>query len=432
MLAQLYKGLICVLTGCELVLVRDLNGTMRIAYIVSRFPKVTETFVLREMLELQKLGVEIELFSLIHEHESVRHDDATELETAGHYGNEHPVRQLVAQRHWLRRAPQEYRAVWRSAIAAHGRPGPEAGKAAATVAAAAAWAMDLQDAPVDRIHAHFATWPALAAWVVHRLTGIPYSFTIHAHDLYLDRPMLAEKLGDADFVVTISDYNLRFVRDLYGTALADKVVVVHCGVDVARWHHLERSAATDGRFEILAIGALEDYKGHRHLVEACSRLRAHGTDFRCRIVGEGPQRAQIEQLIRLLRLEDQVFLLGRRTSDDVERLLAEVDVLAHPSVVTARGKTEGIPVALMEAMASGVPVVATDVSGTTELVVDHVTGLVVPPADPASLCNALEELASSPTLARALSRAGQEQVERGFRLDDNASQLLELFGRAPR
>lgn len=404
---------------------------MRIAYIVSRFPKVTETFVLREMLALQDLGVEIDLYALIHQHESVRHDDATALERAGHYGNEHPGRQLLAQRHWLRREPRAYRAVWRSVVAAHGRSGPQAVKAALTTMTAAAWAMDLQDAGVDRIHAHFATWPALAAWVVHRLTAIPYSFTVHAHDLYLDRPMLAEKVRDADFVVTISEYNLRFVEDLYGAAAAEKVAVVHCGVDVDRWREVERRP-TGAPFEILAVGALEDYKGHRHLVEACARLRERGVDHRCRIVGEGPQRAQVEQLVRLLRLDDRVVLLGRLASDDVEALLREVDVLAHPSVVTARGKTEGIPVALMEAMASAVPVVATDVSGVTELVVDHVTGLVVPPADPDRLCDALEELASSPELARTLALAGQEKVAREFSLDDNAAQLFGLFGRAGR
>jgi glycosyltransferase involved in cell wall biosynthesis len=149
-------------------------------------------------------------------------------------------------------------------------------------------------------------------------------------------------------------------------------------------------------------------------------------------VGEGPQRAQIERLIRLLRLEGRVFLLGRRTSDDVKDLLADADVLAHASVVTEHGKTEGIPVALMEAMASGVPVVATDVSGVTELVVDHVTGLVVPPADPERLCGALHEIASSPEMALTLARAGQDKVEREFRLDDNAAKLLELFGREAR
>jgi len=400
---------------------------MRLVYIVSRFPKVTETFVLREMLELQKLGVEIELFSLIHEHESVRHDDAAELERLGHYGNEQPLRQLAAQWHWMREAPHEYRAMWRSVIAAHGRSGPLAMKAALTTVVAAAWAVELQGSPVDRIHAHFATWPALAAWVVHRLTRIPYSFTAHAHDLYLDRPMLTEKLDDADFVVTISDYNLRFIRDLYGKTRADKVSVVHCGVDVPRWRELGSSHSRGSRFEILAVGALEDYKGHRHLVEACSRLRARGIDFRCRIVGEGPQRAQLEQLIRLLRLADQVVLLGRRPSADVEKLLSEVDVFAHASIVTPHGKTEGIPVALMEAMASGVPVVATDVSGVTELVIDQVTGLVVPPASAASLCLALEDLASSPALARTLARAGQEKVQHEFKLDDNAARLRELF-----
>jgi glycosyltransferase involved in cell wall biosynthesis len=405
---------------------------MRIAYMVSRFPKVTETFVLREMLELQKVGVAIELFALIHEDESVRHDDADELEKAAHYGNAYPVHHMDAQRYWLHSAPDEYRAVWRSVIAAHRGSGRLMAKAVLTTLVGASWAMDLQDSLVDRVHAHFATWPTLAAWVVHRLTRIPYSFTIHAHDLYVDRPMLAQKLGDADFAVTISDYNRRFIDDVYGTAMADKVSVVHCGIDVDHWRDVERQRSTGPRLEILAIGALEDYKGHRYLVEACSRLRAKNTEFRCQIVGEGPQRGQIEQLIKLLRLEESVALLGRRTSRDVKRLLSEVDVVAHPSVITNRGKTEGIPVAIMEAMASGVPVVATDVSGVTELVIDHVTGLVVPPESPEQLCEALEKLAASPGRARRLARAGQAKVAREFHLDSTVSQLMELFERGPK
>ncbi|HXY94510.1 MAG TPA: glycosyltransferase family 4 protein [Acidimicrobiia bacterium] len=401
--------------------------SLRVAYFVSRFPKVTETFILREMLELQRLGDHVELYSLIHEHEPLRHHEAAELERRARYGNRGVVRVLAAQPRWIRDAPRRYAEVWRQVLRAHWRSPRRLAKAATTTLVASMWASALRESSCERVHAHWATWPALAAWVVRELTGVPYSFTAHAHDLYLDRSMLDEKIGAADFVATISRSNRRLIEELYGPDAAAKTFVVHCGVTVDGAPAEARVRPPGDPFEILAVGALEDYKGQRYLVEACARLRTRGLRFRCRIAGDGPERPTLEALIAMLGLAGSVELVGRRSMDEVAGLLGHADVVAHPSVVTAYGKTEGIPVALIEAMGAGVPVVATNVGGVPELVVDGATGLVVPPRDPARLADALCAVAASPELATRLARAGREHVEREFALARNVGHLRELL-----
>ena len=290
---------------------------------------------------------------------------------------------LAAQWHWLRRRPARYLATWGRAILGNARSPKFLVRTLAVVPLAAAFARRIEALDLDHVHAHWATHPALAAWVIGRLTGRTYSFTAHAHDIYVERPMLAEKLRGAAFAVTISDYNQRLLTGWYGR-LADRVEVIHCGVDAAVFRPRPEAAAAsetpgDRRFEILSIGTLQPQKGHAVLVAAAGRLVERGIPIRVRMVGEGEERPALEAAIAAAGLTEHVQLLGRQPRDRVAALLREADVVVQPSIVLPSGKTEGIPVALMEALASGVPVVATAVSGVPELVEDGVTG----PAGPA-------------------------------------------------
>jgi glycosyltransferase involved in cell wall biosynthesis len=190
---------------------------------------------------------------------------------------------------------------------------------------------------------------------------------------------------------------------------------------------------------IVAVGTLHEVKGQTHLVDACRRLAERGVDFSCRIIGDGPDRAALAALIEEAGLHDRVVLTGRMTSDAVARELAEADVLVAPSVPTSGGKREGIPVVLMEAMAAGLPVVASRLSGIPELVTDGTDGLLVPPGDDGAIADALERLAADPALRRRLGTAGQATIDRAFDVDRNAAELIRLIetslaasGRRPR
>lgn len=401
-----------------------------VAHVVSRFPLISETFILGEILELERLGLRVEVFSLLRERAPVRHAEAEALAARCVYASGSARALAAAQLHWLGRRPGAYLRAWWRALRGNVRSPRFLLRAPMAVAAGALFAREAERRGVERLHAHYATHTALAAYVAHQLGGLPYSFTTHAHDIYVDRTMLDEKLRAASFVVAISDYNRRLLEELYGEDARGRISVVHCGIQpelfAPREQPLRRNA-----LEMLCVASLQDYKGHPYLVDACALLRERGVPFRLRLVGEGEDRPAIEAQIAGLGLGDAIELLGALPRDRVAALLREADVLVLPSVVTASGKKEGLPVALMEALAMEVPVVATDISGIPELVEDGRTGLLVPERDAAALAAALERVWHEPDAARAMAAAGRERVLADFDLHRTAAQLRDLLVAEP-
>ncbi|MGH3047210.1 MAG: glycosyltransferase, partial [Gaiellaceae bacterium] len=279
---------------------------------------------------------------------------------------------------------------------------------------------------VAHVHCHFSSHPAAAGFVVRRLTGIPYSFTAHGSDLHVDRHMLREKVDEAAFVVVISEFNRNVILRECGEDVAGKLVVVHCGVDTELFRP-RGTAPPDGPFTVICVATLHEVKGQAHLIEACRLLAGEGIDVTCTLVGEGEDRSVLERRIAEAGLEGRVTLAGSLTRAEVADVLRSAHVLAAPSVPTKRGKREGIPVVLMEAMSSGVAVVASGISGIPELVEDEATGLLVPPRDSTALAGALRRLHDDPALRERLALAGREKVEREFEVRANAAELVRRF-----
>lgn len=407
------------------------DGAPRTAIVTSRFPLVSETFILGEALELERAGVPVELFPLLRERAEVVHRGARELDRRAHHVSYSSRELWAAQWWWLRRRPRTYMEVWARAVGGNARSPGFLARALFVIPKAAAFARRMLRARVGHIHAHYATHPALAAWAASRLSGIPYSFTVHAHDLYVNRTMLGRKIAEARFVRTISEHNRELIAELYGEVAAAKTRVVHCGVNLERFR--PAAAARNGhRFTIICVASLQEYKGHRYLLEALARVRARGIELRCLLVGDGELRGEIEAQRELLGLGDTVALCGPQSADAVRDLLAAADAAVLPSVVTASGKKEGIPVALMEAMAMEVPVVASDISGVSELVEDGESGLLVPQRDPEALADAIARLAEDPGLRRGLGRCGRERVVAEFNLSANVERLRDELAAASR
>ncbi|WP_143827920.1 glycosyltransferase family 4 protein [Anaeromyxobacter sp. Fw109-5] len=397
----------------------------RVAYLMSWFPAPTETFILHELLELRRQGLDIDVYPLLGAAPGPRHPGAEEMVARTRYHRGLSGEVVAAQLHWLRRRPIAYLRAWARALRGNLRSPGFLARAAVVVPRAAFIAREVEAGGHAHVHAHWATHPALAALVVKELTGTGYSFTAHAHDLYLDRAMLDEKVREARFVVTISEYNRAFLRDLYGEEAAAKTTVIRCGVDPTRFQPRPQPVR-QGPPIIACVAGLRDYKGHRHLLDACALLRDRGVAFRCVLVGDGPERAALQRQLAALQLE-QVELLGAMPQDKVRELLGAADVVVHPSVVTGAGMMDGIPVALMEAMAMACPVVSTRVSGIPELVRDGKTGLLVEQRDAAGLADAIQRLVEDPALARRLALAGRRAVLREFTLERNGALLLERF-----
>jgi glycosyltransferase involved in cell wall biosynthesis len=392
---------------------------------MSRFPKLTETFVLYEMLAVEEQGVDVALYPLLRQREPVVHHDAVALCERAHFQPFLSGPILQSQLIFLRRSPRTYlstlwgllRGTWGSLNFFAGAIGifPKVAHAARLMAAEG----------VDHVHCHFSNHPAAAGFVIHRLTGIPFSFTAHGFDLHVDRRMLCAKVAEAAFVVPVSEYNKELIVEECGESARKKLAVLHCGVDTKFFKPAE--VAVEGPLSILCVGKLHEVKGQAYLVEACRLLAEAGVDLVCNFVGDGPDRRALTQRIADTALEGHVSILGERDRVQIAALLNTAHVLAVPSVPTSSGKREGIPVVLMEAMSAGVPVVASRLSGIPELVEDGVSGLLVPPGDAPALADAIRRLHDDPSLRRRLAAAGREKVLEDFDVRRNAAELVRRF-----
>jgi glycosyltransferase involved in cell wall biosynthesis len=406
---------------------RAANGPLTVAYVMSRFPKLTETFILAELEAMDRAGVRVELHPLLRQTGEPVQPAAERWVERAHYLPFLSLPILRSQWRFLRDPQHRRRYVkalldmlagtWRSPNFLLGGIGifPKVVHAS----------LEMVDEGVEHVHCHFANHPALAGWLIHRLVGIPYSFTAHGSDLHVDRTMLATKVAEAAFVVTISQDNRSVIEATAGPTSSAKVSVIHCGVDPAAFQPVERDRG--GPLRIVAVGTLHEVKGHVHLIDACRLLVERGVDVTCRFIGDGPDRDALAARIAEHDLTGRVALVGRLTSDAVARELADADVLVAPSVPTRGGKREGIPVVLMEAMAAGLPVVASRLSGIPELVTDGVSGLLVPPGDPTALADALQRLAGDADLRSRLGDEGRATVLRDFDVDRNAAALAARF-----
>jgi glycosyltransferase involved in cell wall biosynthesis len=397
-----------------------------VAYIVSGFPHLPETFILREMNELKKRSAVVSLFPLRRKNEPVYHSQAKPWMEQAYFTPYISPAIIAANLYYLFRHPFKYLGLWMFTLW-FSLPSPRLFVFIPGILTKAAYfTRVMQQIDVDHVHAHFATHPAAAAFMINWLAEIPYSFTAHAHDIFVNTAMLCAKLKRAAFVVAISEFNKRLMRKLCPAVLENKIHVIHCGVDPQRFYPVPRPTARTP-WQLLCVASLQEYKGQRYLIEACHILRQQGLDFECRLVGRGKDLPKLERQIAESGLSDCVHLLGPKSQDEVADLMTAADAFVLPSVVQSNRKMEGIPVALMEALASELPVVSTRISGIPELVEDGVSGLLVPPRDAQALADALLRLYHNRAEAAAMGRHGREKVLAEFVLPDNVTCLNKLF-----
>lgn len=424
---------------------------VRVGYVMSRFPRLTETFILYEILALKRRGLEVEIHPLLRERktrvhpdgasvlrkavdllsreerEVVMHPDARPLLPQVHYSPlltwgiaATNLRQLLAR-------PRAYLAAL-MAIVRHnvGSPNYLLG-GLATFPLAISIGAKLRRSGVSHLHAHFANHPAAAAFVINRVYGIPYSFTGHGADLQVDQHMLARKVDAASFVRVISEDGRRFVAAHASPHSATKLVVLPCGIDTGSFDGMPRADGTGRPATLLCVATMYEVKGHVYLFQACARLVGAGRDLRCLLVGDGPDRSALEQEVADLGLAERITFLGQRVRTEVVQLMHEADVLVVPSIPTSSGRREGLPVVLMEGMAAGLPVVASAISGIPELVDDEVTGLLVPPKDPDALAEAIGRLLDDADLRRRIVTGARRRVREDYDLDVISAKLAALF-----
>lgn len=385
---------------------------LRVGYVVERFPCASETFVANEIRGVAEQGLRVTVFAL----------------TAGGGAMDVPAEVVYAEapadagRHGrLRSMP----ALLAEALAVEGPSPRRVLSALRRAKAVRRFAAEADRRGIRHLHAHFASLPATLAFMTARLTGATVSFAAHARDIYLEPAALPRKLSRATLCVTCSRANAEFLRGLAPQAGRSRVVVVYHGTDLDRFTFRPRTEPASPPL-VVAMGRFVPKKGFDVLLRACALLRSR-MELRCEIVGEGPLAAHLPSLARRLDLGGTCSFPGWMPYERTPQLYGRADVLAAPSVVAPDGDRDGLPNVVVEAMASGVPVVACRVGSIPEAVLHEQTGLLVPPGDPVALANALERLLTDADLRAAVARAARRRAEEQFDCREGARMLTSLL-----
>jgi len=391
---------------------------MKVGYVVKRYPRYSETFIVNEILAHEAAGMETCIFSL-------RPPSDTHFQDA--------IARVRAPVHYLRHAGVKARDFWEGISALREHPdGLLAGFSAdwdadvVDLYQALQLARQVRSLGIDHLHAHFASSPATVTRLAARLADISYSFTAHAKDIFheeVDPASLRAKLRDAAAVVTVSDFNMRHLLSLE-PGVEGRLWRIYNGMDLDTFRY-QTPLSREPR--ILAVGRLVAKKGFADLVEACGLLRAQGRGVSCRIIGAGVLEGDLRERIERLGLEDRVDLVGPLPQEEIRREVQEAAVFAAPCVVSEDGDRDGLPTTLVEAMALGTPIVSTDVTGIPEILDDEVTGLMVRQRDPAHLAQALARLLDDASLRQHLATQARQRIEDRFDVRRNTEELRALF-----
>jgi colanic acid/amylovoran biosynthesis glycosyltransferase len=392
-----------------------------LGYVLKRFPRISETFVAAELIELERQGERVTVYAVSRPQEAFEHDFVGEVRAAVVYLPHRPLREPVRVVRALGRVLRSDARGWLRAAAVSLWPPRLRG--VRRLLQATVLRAEMRQAGIDHAHAHFASTAARLANLAWRMGGPTYSVTAHAKDIYhrgVRADRLRDRLSPAAFVATVCGANREHLASILGGQAS--LHVVPNAVDLRRlaW---PRAGRPDAGL-VLTVARLIEKKGLVDLVVACGLL-GRGVRLRLEIVGEGPLRSALEETAE--RAGAPVTFHGGLPHEQVLDLYRRAAVFCLPCVVASTGDRDGLPTAVLEAMALGVPVVTTAVSGLGELVVHERTGLVVPQRDPVALADALGRLLADGDLAERLALEGRRLIESSFSLEQSVTSLRSLF-----
>jgi len=407
------------------------SGAARVAYVVRSWPRLSQTFVLNEVLALERLGVGVTVFAMSRAGEQVVQPQVADLRADVHYLDAAFAGAVLAHLRVAVRSPRRYAAALAFALAGgrllggYTRSGRLGAFHRAALVAARLGDRGGGRAPTH-VHAHFAHDPALIGLLVRRLCGLPFTFTAHARDLYqIPEPALRGRAREARAIVTCCRVNADHIREVVGDG-GPPVELIHHGVDLATFRPAP-SRPDNAVPEVVSVGRLVEKKGFDDLLRALALLRDRGRRLHCVIHGDGPCRAELEALRDRLGLAGVVEFAGARTQAELLGVYQRADVFALTPRVTGDGDRDGIPNVLVEAMACGLPVVSTRAGGVEELVTDGADGLLAPAGDIGAIAARLDELLLDPGRRHRLGEAAAASA-RCFDGGAAALRLAALFG----
>lgn len=396
----------------------SITKPLRIGYVVKRYPRYSETFIVNEILAHEAVDLKIEIYSLQHTPDEHFQDALAWVKAPVKYFT---VEGLTADDFW--RALRESGEVLPAFPAVLSTMWDEE---VSQIYQAMLIAVEARHKSVCHLHAHFANEATTVTRLAARFAELPYSFTAHAKDIFHESvrsSIMRQNLADAAAVVTVSEYNLEYLHRIYG-ADASHVQRIYNGLDLTLFPF---KSPQDRSPSIIAVGRLIEKKGFADLIDSCALLAGRGLSFRCQIIGEGSLEDDLHAQIERLGLRGHVQLTGPLPRSEVVKRVQDAAVLAAPSVVAGDNNQDGLPTVLLEAMALGTPCISTNVTGIPEVLLDGETGLMVGQHDSPGLAAALERLLTDPVLRIHLSNQARHLIEAEFNIQRTTSQLRAIF-----
>lgn len=401
-------------------------AALRVGYLLRMYPRFSQTFVVNEIRELERQGVDVHIASLRLPNEGMFHESVTRIRAKADYLEERFVgnmrQHFSAQWKFLRRSPRDYLQALRVVRGHRGVAWFELCQAASLLR----WARKEQ---VSHVHVHFGTDEASVAMLASMLGDLSYSLTLHAFDIFrdnVDRVLLARKINASAFTVTVCESNRRFmVEHLPGVDPA-KIRVNYNGIELSEFAPPTSTTAKEREpFSVFSVGRFIEKKGFIHLVRATAMLRESGVPIVCRIAGEGREQERLEKEIRKHRLGDHVQILGPLRQDEVRSWMQRSACFALPCVEAKDGNVDALPTVLLESLACGCPSVSTRLSGIPEIMEDGESGLLVEPGTDRELADAIRRILTDTELARTLSVQGRTRAEQRFDGRTNVATMRE-------
>jgi glycosyltransferase involved in cell wall biosynthesis len=415
---------------------QSVPASVSIAYLLKGYPRLSETFILQEILGVEQRGFQLQLFSILDPRETLLHQAFQQVQAPLCYLHQEDPRAtrtaFTRSQLWLLRTrPLRTLRVWLYVLRKRRHM-----MTCQRLLEASQLAELIEERNIHWLHAHFAHGPTSVAHFVHLLTGIPFSFSAHAKDVYQSAPdLLIRKIQCARFVATCTGASRDYLMGLLDSLpdakqQQDKIHLVYHGVDTRRFSPAPAGSDHDESDQpplLLSVGRLVEKKGYQYLIAACKMLVERGMRFQCAIYGSGPLEKDLQHQITQLGLEKHVHLSGDRAQDSLPDIYRSATLFVLAPCIAGDGDRDGIPNVLLEAMATGLPVVSTNVGGIPELVEHDRNGLLVPEKDPLALANALERLLGDVTLRTSLGTAARQHVVAHFDAGQNLNALVACF-----
>ncbi|MBI5251926.1 MAG: glycosyltransferase [Desulfomonile tiedjei] len=401
--------------------------TPKTAYVLLWFPIASETFIFKEVINLWRMGVDLKVFTLYGEltrnlSEEMR-SVSNKMERLGIPFLKNAFQDVA---YWWKRDRRLTAELLRTVPVRRWNGFEKGGENLWSFLCGFRLARRFQEEGIEHIHAPWANGPATAAWIASRLTGIPFSFTARAWDIYPPDGALKEKIRDATFIRSETMAKIRYLAAFSGMG-SEKMHLTYNGVPLKT--EGEAPVNMEQPYRLLALGRFVGKKGYNFLLQACKILKDSGMGFHLTLAGAGPRGMQLKRLAAKLGLEDRVSFPGFMSYDRVPELFYSSDIFLMPSVIHKSGDRDGIPTVIMEALTHRVPVIATDVSGISELIENEVTGLLIPEKNPEAIAHAVVRMTTDRQGAIEMAERGRAKVLNQFNPEINHKRVLELYQR---